>query len=118
MTRAWMEARADTLGIDHDADMSDDDLATELEDRIEEIVVPLNVATADAVKQREFADQFPEQARLLSELSAKERDNSLMRSQRASHVSRVQRRAFLLLFVRRSKLHITALQLVSSRRMI
>lgn len=76
VNRAWMEARATTLGIEFDSDMSDDDLAAKLEERINEIVVPLNTATADAVKQLAFAEQFPEQAALLAELSAKERDSA------------------------------------------
>lgn len=76
VTRAWMEERATVLGIDFDSEMSDDDLASALEDRIDDIVVPLNTATADAVKQREFADAYPEQARLLADLSAKETDNA------------------------------------------
>jgi len=70
VNRAWMEARATVLGIDFDDETSDEGLANEIQARIEEIVVPLNTATADAVKQREFADQYPEQAALLNKLKA------------------------------------------------
>jgi signal peptide peptidase SppA len=76
VTRAWMEERATVLGIDFDTEMSDDDLASAIEDRIDDIVVPLNTATADVVKQREFAEAYPEQAKLLAALSAKEVDNA------------------------------------------
>lgn len=70
VNRAWMEARATVLGISFSDDLSDDDLAVRIAERVDEIVVPLNTATADAVKQIEFAEQFPEQAALLSKLKA------------------------------------------------
>lgn len=75
VNRAWMEARASALGIEFDTEMKDDDLATLIEGRIDEIVVPLNNATADAQKQREFEAEFPEQARMLADLTARNRTN-------------------------------------------
>jgi hypothetical protein len=71
VNREWMEARATVLGIEFDTEMADADLAELIGSRIEEIVVPLNNATADAQKQREFEVDFPEQAKQLAELTAK-----------------------------------------------
>lgn len=76
VNRAWMEAQATVLGIEFNDELSDDDLAVKLESRISEIIVPLNTATADAVKQREFAQEYPEQAALLAKLSAEQRDSA------------------------------------------
>jgi signal peptide peptidase SppA len=71
VNREWMEARAAVLGIDFTTEMADADLAELIQSRIDEIVVPLNNATADAQKQREFEVDFPDQAKQLAELTAK-----------------------------------------------
>jgi signal peptide peptidase SppA len=76
VNREWMEARATVLGIAFSEDVSDDDLAGLIATRVDEIIVPLNTATADAVKQREFADKYPEQAALLAELTTKDRNSA------------------------------------------
>ena len=70
VTRAWLEARATVLGIEFNDETTDDGLASEIQARIEEIVVPLNTATADAAKQLQFAEQYPDQAAMLAKLTA------------------------------------------------
>lgn len=75
VNREWMEARASALGIEFSAETEDADLAELIGGRIDEIVVPLNNATADAQRQREFELEFPEQAKQLAELSARNRTN-------------------------------------------
>jgi signal peptide peptidase SppA len=76
VNRTWLEARASALGIEFSTETEDAALAELIEGRIDEIVVPLNNATADAQRQREFEAEFPEQARMLAELSARDRDSA------------------------------------------
>lgn len=62
VTREWMEERANALGIAFSEDVSDEELATAITEGIDSIVVPLTEANADAARQRQFEQDYPEQA--------------------------------------------------------
>jgi len=74
--REWLEQRATALGIEFSAETTDEELQSLVSQGIDSIVVPLASATADAEKQRQFAEMFPEQAALLSELATRDRETS------------------------------------------
>lgn len=69
VNREWLEARAEALGITFNADMSDEVLAQAVQEGIDAVVVPLATATHDAVQQRQFEQDYPEQATQLRELA-------------------------------------------------
>lgn len=74
--REWLEARASSLGIEFSEETSDEDLAEAVANRVEEVVVPLTSATADAEAQRAFAESYPEQAKQMDRLLAESRGNA------------------------------------------
>jgi signal peptide peptidase SppA len=74
--REWLEARASSLGVEFSEETSDEDLSEAVASRIEEIVVPLTDATADAEAQRAFAESYPEQAAQMDKLLAESRNNA------------------------------------------
>ena len=76
MNREWLVAQATTLGVEFDEDTTDEALAEAIATRMQEIVVPLNQATQQAVREREFEEMFPEQARQLAELATREREGA------------------------------------------
>lgn len=76
MDRAWLEARAASLGVNFSEELPDDELAFAITERIDEIVVPLNNATVQAHDDREFHERFPERARQLDELLSRDRQNA------------------------------------------
>lgn len=76
VTRTWMEERATILGISFSDETTDDELAENVKKKMDEIVVPLNEATEEATKQRQFEAEFPEQAAQFAELLNRDRDNS------------------------------------------
>ena len=73
VNREWLQQRADTLGVEYSDDTTDADLAEAVEGRINEVVVPLNNAAANAQARQAFAEQFPEQAERLARLEARDR---------------------------------------------
>jgi signal peptide peptidase SppA len=76
VNRTWLEERATALGIEFDAETSDEDLATAVSARVEEIVVPLQSATQTAQDEREFRERYPEQAAQLMRLEQRDRETS------------------------------------------
>lgn len=74
VNRAWLEERATALGVEFNAEMSDDDLASAVAEKVDEVVVPLNQATAKAQADQEFAEKYPEQAARLAKLEQKDRE--------------------------------------------
>ena len=76
VNREWLEARATALGIEFNSDTSDEDLAQSVAEQTDSIVAPLAAATADAERQREFAEAYPEQATQLADLLTRERQSS------------------------------------------
>jgi len=66
VNREWLEARASSLGIEFNADTTDEDLATAVSNAVDEIVVPLASATAGAERARQFAQDYPEEAAQLA----------------------------------------------------
>lgn len=78
VNREWLEARATSLGIDFNDETSDDELATNVTEGIDNIVVPISVATENAEKARAFAEQYPEQAAKIERLEAKDRKNEAL----------------------------------------
>jgi signal peptide peptidase SppA len=78
VNREWLEARATALGIEFNAETTDDDLAQAVAGRMDEmnsLVQPLVQATQEAEAHREFAEQFPEQAARLARLEERDREN-------------------------------------------
>lgn len=73
VNRTWLEGRATALGIEFNDETTDEALADLVTSHIDEIVVPLSAATADAERLREFEQLFPEQARQLAELTSRNR---------------------------------------------
>jgi len=73
MNREWLEARAKSLGIEFSDAVSDEDLLNGIAGRIDEVVVPMASATAEAEKQREFIKDYPAEAAKLAELQARNR---------------------------------------------
>jgi signal peptide peptidase SppA len=78
VNRQWMEERAEILGIDYNATTTDEMLAEAVQERIDEIVVPLNEATVSAASQREFEKDYPEQAAKFAELLTRDRETSAL----------------------------------------
>lgn len=76
VSRQWMEDRATALGIEFDADTTDELLSESITERIDAIVVPLNEATASVSSQREFEKDYPEQAARFAELLTRDRETS------------------------------------------
>lgn len=76
VNRAWLEARATALGVEFSDETSDDDLATAVAARVDEVVVPLTSATAEAERQRDFARDYPEQAAEYERLMSESRENA------------------------------------------
>jgi signal peptide peptidase SppA len=77
VNREWLEARANALGIEFNADTSDEDLAQAVAGRMDEIndlVQPLRDATQQAEEQREFAEKYPDQAARLARLEERDRE--------------------------------------------
>jgi len=75
MDRAWLEARATSLGVEFNAETTDEDLSKGVEEKIDEIIVPLNRATEQADVDREFSEKYPERAAQLEQLLQKDRQN-------------------------------------------
>ena len=73
VNRAWMEERATALGVQFSAETSDDDLAKMVSERVDEVVVPLSQATAEAERARQFAEEYPEEAKRLARLEQRDR---------------------------------------------
>jgi signal peptide peptidase SppA len=76
VNREWLVAQATTLGLVFEESITDEDLAAMVATRMQEIVVPLNQATQQATREREFEEMFPEQARQLAELASREREGA------------------------------------------
>lgn len=76
VNREWLVAQATTLGVEFDEDTTDEQLAEMVAARMNAIVVPLNEATLEADRERQFAVDYPEQAAQLAELAARERDGA------------------------------------------
>lgn len=78
VNREWLEARATALGIEFNADMSDEDLAQAVAGRMDEVnalIQPLRDATQQAEEQREFAERYPDQASRLARLEERDREH-------------------------------------------
>jgi ClpP class serine protease len=73
MDRQWLEARATALGIEFSDEVTDEQLQEVIARRVDDVVAPMAVATAEADKQREFLKDYPEQAALLAQLQAHNR---------------------------------------------
>lgn len=78
VNREWLEARATALGIEFNADTSDEDLAQAVAGRLDEmndLIQPLRDATQQAEEQREFAERYPDQAARLARLEERDRES-------------------------------------------
>jgi len=73
VNREWLQQRADTLGVEYSDETTDAELAELVENRINQVVVPLNRATEAAQAQQAFAEMYPEQAERLARLEARDR---------------------------------------------
>lgn len=78
VNREWLEARAQSLGIEFSAETTDEALSQSVAEKMDEIVVPLAEATADAEQQRQFAEDYPEQASQLAELAERDRTSAAL----------------------------------------
>jgi signal peptide peptidase SppA len=76
VNREWLIQQATTLGVEFDEDTTDEQLAELVATRMQEIVVPLNQATEQAVRERQFEVDYPEQASMLQELARREREGA------------------------------------------
>lgn len=76
VNREWLVAQATTLGVEFNEDTTDEQLAELVATRMSEIVVPLNEATEQATRERQFEQDYPEQARMLQELAQREREGA------------------------------------------
>lgn len=75
MNREWLEQRATALSVEFDDETSDDDLAQLVSDRVDEVVVPIRNATADAARRLQFAEEYPDEAKRLERLESRDREN-------------------------------------------
>lgn len=75
VNREWLEVQARTLGIEFNEEVTDEALAKEVADRMNEIVVPLSNATTEVAKMRQFEKDYPEQAAQLATLATTNRQN-------------------------------------------
>ena len=76
VNREWLIAQATTLGVEFDEDTTDEQLATAVAIRVTDVVAPLTNATEQATRERQFAQDYPEQAQMLQELAQRERDGA------------------------------------------
>ena len=60
--RAYMEALATRLAIEFNENTTDEELGDLVNERVEDIVVPLNSVVEQADRKRQFAQEFPEEA--------------------------------------------------------
>lgn len=73
VNREWLEARAEALNISFSQDTTDEELAKLVAQSVNDIVVPLHTATAEAEKARRFEEDYPEQAAALMRLQMENR---------------------------------------------
>ncbi len=73
VNREWLMQRADALGVVYADSTTDEELAKLVQDRIDEVVIPLNTAVANAEAHQAFAEMYPEQAQRLARLEEKDR---------------------------------------------
>ncbi len=76
VNREWLIAQATTLGVEFDEDTTDEQLAEAVATRVNDVVVPLNNVVEEATRERQFAQDYPEQARMLQELAQRERNGA------------------------------------------
>lgn len=74
VNRVWLEERATALGLEFNDETSDEDLSGLVAGRMDEIIVPLNTATAQAQKDQEFAERYPDHAARLARLEQRDRE--------------------------------------------
>jgi signal peptide peptidase SppA len=73
MNREWLEQRATALNVEFTDETTDEQLADLVSQAVDSIVVPLNAAVADAVNQRSFETDYPEQAAAFARLQEQSR---------------------------------------------
>jgi signal peptide peptidase SppA len=76
VNREWLIAQATTLGVEFDEDTTDEQLAEAVATRVNDVVAPLNTVVEQATRERQFTQDYPEQARMLQELAQRERDGA------------------------------------------
>ena len=78
VNREWLEARATALGIEFNSETNDEDLASlvgERSDELVQLVAPLREATEGAERARDFARDYPEQAARMAAMEERDRRN-------------------------------------------
>jgi capsid assembly protease len=75
MEREQLVALANLVGLSFDDDTSDEDLFAAITSNINEVVVPLNEAAAEAEKHRSFAKDYPAEYDKFRELLERDEEN-------------------------------------------
>lgn len=75
MGRDRLEALATSLGIEFTSETSDEDLGNAVESRVADVVLPISEATQQAEAQRQWEQDYPEQARQMAQLLERDRVN-------------------------------------------